>query len=428
MRLIFKQEIEFLRRELGITIPEHTAFMDRMCVKVLDRENKWHILYKIKAKNMELRLVKANKTHINNIKIWNEIIKGNEEHLDSIERESIETIKQYIRTFNDYNIVVPVSGGKDSAITHYLVNKAIDELKQDRSFRFKVNVLTVFSNTTNETHHTYKYIKENYPKALVITPKEGFYPLIHRTGTVPSRFNRLCCSLCKEMPMIEQLDKNIKYLFFMGMRAAESQKRSEYATEWKNHRWTSKVWQGILPILQWSDIDVLLFQLSRNIPINGLYSMGYNRVGCVNCCYRSDYELILNKEFLTQYHNRWQLILEKDFIENKKAPSLNCSLQEYKNGSWRGGIVHTEPTEETIQEFSTQQGMDINIARKYFNKICMCCSKKLKKDDIGMSMKYFGRNIENFKCLNCLGKDVGLTKKELKEKTKDFKNQDCVLF
>lgn len=426
MKLVFDKEIEFLKKELGIGIPSKTAFMDRMGIKVLDKNNKWETLHRIRAKEMNLELVKSNDVNLDNIKTWEDIIEDNKERLNEIELKSISIIKEYIGKFKGYTIAIPISGGKDSAITHYLVTKAVNELNEESND--KINIVTIFSNTSNETHHTYKYVKKNYPDVLIINPKEGFYNLVKRTGTVPSRFNRFCCTVMKEMPMIQQLDKETKYLFFMGMRSAESAKRSEYGVEWKNHRWTSELWQGILPIIDWTDMDVLLFELSRNIEINDIYTFGFARCGCTNCPYRSDYELMLNKEFLPTYYDRWQQVLKDDFIINKKAPSINCSLDEYTKGAWKGGVVHEEPSEEAIQEFAEQQGLDIDIARKYFNKNCSCCNKKLKKNDIGLSMKYYGRQIEKFRCLSCISEELNIPKKELKEKIKEFKSDNCVLF
>ena len=106
---------------------------------------------------------------------------------------------------------------------------------------------------------------------------------------------------------------------------------------------------------------------------------------------------------------------------------MNCSLKEY-HSNWNGGTVRDEATEEIIQEFSEQQNLDINIARKYFNKKCTCCDKKLKKDDIGLSMKFYGRHIEKFKCIKCLSKDLEVSVKELKERAKEFKRTGCDLF
>lgn len=228
--------------------------------------------------------------------------------------------------------------------------------------------------------------------------------------------------------MIQKLPKDDKLLFFMGMRKAESNNRSKYVTKWKNTRWGNRDWQGILPILEWSDMDVLLYMLYRKIPFNYLYTIGYGRVGCVNCCFRSDYELLLNKHFLTPYHDRWQSILEKDFINNKKAPTLNCTLEEYRNGAWKAGMIRSRATEEVVNEFAQQQGLKIELAEKYFDKRCMCCGKKLKKDDVAATMKFYGRLVESFKCCGCIAKDLGIKTKEVKDKLKFFKESGCDLF
>ena len=417
MRLIFDNEINFLKEQLGVEIPRESAFMDRMCVKVLDNNDKWHIIYRIKAENMNLSLTKDNRELLDNITIksWNDLIKENEEHLIELENKSKKIVEEHLKEYPNHKPYVPVSGGKDSAVTHYIVNLVTEEQ-------------TVFSNTSNETHHTYKYINENYPDAIKISPDEGFYTFVQRTGFIPTRFGRACCTTQKEMPMIQKLPKDEKILFFMGMRKAESNNRSKYSVKWKNTRWGSRDWQGVLPILEWSDMDVLLYMLYRNIPFNYLYTIGCGRVGCVNCCFRSDYELLLNKHFLTPYHDRWQLILEKDFINNKKAPTLNCTLEEYKNGAWKAGMVRDGATEEVINEFARQQGLKVELAEKYFDKKCMCCGKKLKKDDIAATMKFYGRLVESFKCCGCIAKDLGIKTKELKDKLKFFKESGCDLF
>lgn len=417
MRLIFDNEINFLKEQLGVEIPRESAFMDRMCVKVLDNNDKWHIIYRIKAENMNLSLTKDNRELLDNITIksWNDLIKENEEHLIELENKSKKIVEEHLKEYPNHKPYVPVSGGKDSAVTHYIVNLVTEEQ-------------TVFSNTSNETHHTYKYINENYPDAIKISPDEGFYTFVQRTGFIPTRFGRACCTTQKEMPMIQKLPKDEKILFFMGMRKAESNNRSKYSVKWKNTRWGSRDWQGVLPILEWSDMDVLLYMLYRNIPFNYLYTIGYGRVGCVNCCFRSDYELLLNKHFLTPYHDRWQLILEKDFINNKKAPTLNCTLEEYKNGAWKAGMVRDGAIEEVINEFARQQGLKVELAEKYFDKKCMCCGKKLKKDDVAATMKFYGRLVESFKCCGCIAKDLGIKTKELKDKLKFFKESGCDLF
>ena len=57
-----------------------------------------------------------------------------------------------------------------------------------------------------------------------------------------------------------------------------------------------------------------------------------------------------------------------------------------------------------------------------------CCKKKLKKDDIALSMKFYGRQIEKFKCIKCMSKELNTTVKELRERVKLFKKGGCTLF
>lgn len=418
MRLIFDEEREFLKRVLDLEIPKDSAFMNKMCIKMINSKGKWQTIYRLHCKNEKLEINNDSSKRLKEMKFktWWELIEENKDYLLQLEENSIEIIKKYSKIYENYTMSVPVSGGKDSAIVHHLVNKVIK------------NEETIFSNTTNETHHTYKYIKKYYPDAKIITPAEGFYQFVERTGFIPTRFGRACCTNQKELPMIQQLDKNSKRVFFMGMRKDESKNRSKYEIEWKNNRWGNREWQGVLPILEWSDMDVLLYMLFRKIPFNQIYKFGFNRCGCTNCCFRSDYELLLNKEFLRTYYDRWQLILEKDFIDNKKAPVLNCTLNEYKKGAWKAGVVRDKATNDIIKEFAAHQKLNINIAKKYFDKKCVCCNKKLKKDDIALSMKYYGRYIEQFKCYKCLADDLKVKPSILKNKVKEFKNQGCTLF
>lgn len=92
-------------------------------------------------------------------------------------------------------------------------------------------------------------------------------------------FARACCNIFKEGAMIDYLDRNDKYLFFMGMRNQESSKRSNYTDEWKNDKWKGREWNAILPIREWSELDVWLYILKNNININPKYKKGYSRVG-----------------------------------------------------------------------------------------------------------------------------------------------------
>ena len=212
------------------------------------------------------------------------------------------------------------------------------------------------------------------------------------------------------------------------MRNQESSTRSSYGDRWKNTKWGKRSWEAMLPIRTWSEEDVWLYTILRNIEVNPKYKLGYSRVGCVIACpFYTKLTWALDQYWYSNMYERWHKILEKDFIENKKACVLNCTLNEY-HYNWNGGMVHEEPSEECIKEFSEQQGLELDIAKKYFNKSCACCNKKLKKDDIALSMKFYGRQIEKFKCIKCMSKELNTTVKELRERAKLFKQDGCTLF
>jgi hypothetical protein len=92
-------------------------------------------------------------------------------------------------------------------------------------------------------------------------------------------------------------------------------------------------------------------------------------------------------------------------------------------------MVRDEPTDEVVEEFMQYKRIsDCGIAEKYFNNICYKCGKKVKKDEVALSMKYFGRQNQKMMCWKCLGNELGKSKDELKNDVKRFKEQGCTLF
>ena len=418
MNLIFKEYLEFLRdknipvNELGIK--EGFYWLDRQIIKGYDKEGNLHKIIRLYIDDNLNLTYKKYDTKEFKIESWQETVKRNKSILNNLEKESLNIINEYIKKYNEYKIICPSSGGKDSSVTSYLVKQV-------------ENPLILFNNTSLDCAETYLHIKKER-NLKVISPKEGFYQWRERNNFIPTRFSRACCTIFKEGAMVDALDKDEKHLLFMGMRNEESSTRANYKDEWNNIKWGNRDWKGILPIRKWSEVEIWLYMLWKNIEINKKYKYGYSRVGCaIACPFYSKSTWVLDKYWYPDMYARWHKILEKDFIENKKACIMNCSLKEY-HINWNGGVVHDSASNDVIKEFAEQQRLDINIAKKYFDKTCMNCSKKLKKDDIALSMKYFGRQIEKFKCINCLAKSLNIKPKELKEKIKEFKQQGCALF
>jgi len=59
---------------------------------------------------------------------------------------------------------------------------------------------------------------------------------------------------------------------------------------------------------------------------------------------------------------------------------------------------------------------------------CKRCGGYVHPDAEGLCMKYLGRDIEDFFCLECLAKYIGSTPDVLKERIERFREEGCQLF
>ncbi|MGL6132097.1 MAG: phosphoadenosine phosphosulfate reductase family protein, partial [Fusobacteriaceae bacterium] len=330
---------------------------------------------------------------------------------------------QYINE-NDYDeIIISVSGGKDSTVT---ADMCLEIAKRSNKTR------VLFGNTSNETHFTYKYVKDTYGEDLEIaSPSEGFFPWVKRNGFVPTRFTRACCSIFKEGNITPYLDNTKKLLQVCGIRRDESAARSKYEQVRKG-KWENKLaqqnWNMYLPIIDFDDLDVWCYMLSNNTQFNELYEFGMGRVGCTCCPYRSDYELKLTEYFLPTYDRNWKKLIGDIFVEQGFAINMNCTKQEFIDGAWKAGIVRTQPTDEVVQDFADNKGIDFEQAKKYFKSNRCSCGKRLSKDMIGLNMKILGRNTGARMCLKCLAEFQETDVKSLKKQIAEFKADGCGLF
>lgn len=362
------------------------------------------------------------------IESWQDTYDRLKDDILSKEQESIEQIKLIANKYPNHQIVLTTSKGKDSNLTDYLLQKANIN-----------NYRVIFNNTTLDCADVYKDAKQD-KRIEIVTPKmsdgtnRSFYRMVDKHGT-PTRFNRWCCSYFKEGGTKQYFDGIDNILFVMGMRNEESETRSDYDFEWQNEMWTNKTWIGLLPIRKWTELELWLYTIVNNIPINDKYKKGYSRCGYhIACPYYAKSTWVLDKFWYQGGYVRWHKILEKDFIYNEKWYRLNCTLEEYY-ANWNGGLVRKEPNEEVISEFMKHKGLDDkNIALKYFNKTCMSCTTKrkptnvCKKDVVAMNMKFLGKNITQFMCKKCLMKYLEITKEQWKQKVEEFKQQGCKLF
>lgn len=155
------------------------------------------------------------------------------------------------------------SGGKDSAVLDYLLQKS------------GIKYTSVYANSTIDPPGTIRHIRENYPHTIIIQPKETFYKLVERKG-LPTRLNRYCCDFLKEYISV---NRNI----FEGIRSSESTKRQnrDYI-QCDNRRW-QKGSIHIYPIYDWTIDDVWDFIKEKKIKLAPHYERGATRLGCVGC-------------------------------------------------------------------------------------------------------------------------------------------------
>lgn len=436
MNPIFDEYINFLRKTTNKELPnlkEGYFWLDKSIIKGFDREGQLHKFYRINISDdlkISITQPKTGYSKIEGVELasWNDIIEMNKFHLKQIESDAKQLIKEKIDKFNSYIPLIPVSMGKDSQVTCFLVRECCPDTK------------AIFNNTTLDCADTYIMAKK-FPNCEMMTPKQGFYQYIKEAQMIPTRFARFCCRIFKVGEMVNQLDHETPYLMFMGMRNEESNTRSGYGDEWVNEaEWGNTKWQGVLPIRTWTELDVWLYTLWRGIEINPKYKKGYARVGChIACPYYTKSTWALDKYWYPSMRTRWEEILKDDFIKNKKWIVMNCTLEEYLNQAWNGGTFREEPTIEVIKEFARYNGLNednLIIAEQYFNKYCKngCKSQtgKLKKikdrDVISMNMKLHGREINKFYCKKCLMNTHKFDEDTWNKLVESFRNTGCALF
>jgi len=267
--------------------------------------------FKINANGIEL-CSKENLTDIPfDENLIEKIIRANKKMLQRKELQAIRFIKKTARLHRDKKILVSFSGGKDSTVTSYLVNKALR------------NVTLIFSNTGIEFPETVKFVR-NFAKRMnfeliELRPPRDFFDLCEELGP-PSRMMRWCCFTQKSAPINEYyatLDKSV--LSFDGIRKVESKSRAKFERIRKNTKIIKQY--SAYPIFDWTDFEVWLYVLWRDIPINPLYFYGFSRIGCWVCPNNGKFDDFLIRRIHPKLYEKWKKWLVNYALKNKKTLS-----------------------------------------------------------------------------------------------------------
>ncbi len=185
--------------------------------------------------------------------------------LEDIAKRRVRKAMKLGKTF------VTVSGGKDSAVAAYIAN-----LCGVRNF--------VFVDTGLELPETYAAV-DKLEKVLGteidrIGDPRAFWREVNVLGP-PARDYRWCSRVCKLTHLTSWCRSHGCSVSIVGQRRYESASRAlsgPIAPSGSQAR--SFV---VAPIHEWSSLEVMLFSISREIPLNELYMKGFDRVGCFMC-------------------------------------------------------------------------------------------------------------------------------------------------
>lgn len=288
------------------------------------------------------------------------MIKKNKQIMENLVQE---TIKDIYNTYVDYKDKIDVfyvafSGGKDSAVTLDLVQRALPHNA------FKV----LFGNTCMEFPDTYKTIevveKECKEKGIeFITATSEYSPeYTWKKFGPPATVTRWCCGVHKTAPQILALRKytqksNFTGMAFIGVRASESLSRSDY--DYISLGEKHKGQYSCNPILEWNSAELYIYIYMNNLYLNEAYKKGNRRAGCLVCpraaerndfmareCYPKEFDKFLNlikdsyKNSISDKEKLDDFIAKGGWKARKNGRDLSLDIN-YNEKIFKGNVIIT---------------------------------------------------------------------------------------
>lgn len=273
-------------------------------------------------------------------------IESNKIRLNYIMNEAMEYIRAQSKRYNDDEMFVSFSGGKDSTVTSDIVMKALG----------RENIIHIYGDTTLEYPTTGSYLKrfkekhKSTPMLVAKNKEQNFNELCKVIGP-PSRTMRWCCTIFKTGAITRKIDSTFKdkknILTFQGIRRNESNARSKYDRESQDSKIAKQV--AVSPIIDWIEFDIWLYILSNYIDFNDAYKQGFSRVGCWCCPNNSHWSEFLASIYMPEMYEEFHSVLV-NFAKTIGKPDP----EEYvKEGGWkaRQGGNGLEFSKNAIVEF-----------------------------------------------------------------------------
>lgn len=257
------------------------------------------------------------------------------EDCDSFDIMPLETAahegKRVLLSTKIDRFIASFSGGKDSQVVLDLCTRAIPPTA------FEV----IYSDTGYELppslelyEEVKRYYGERYP-ALKFTTTRNHESVLNywdKIGT-PSDTHRWCCSVMKTAPLYRYLkvegNKQARVLAFEGVRAEESTRRSNYNRIGKGVKHSFVI--NARPIFNWSTVEIFLYLMLHELPINEVYRYGKPRVGCIFCPFGSPWDdMIVNNKF--QSNLQPFLSRVEKIVHDRKIPN---ALEYIADRKWK---------------------------------------------------------------------------------------------
>ena len=222
------------------------------------------------------------------------------------------------------------SGGKDSQVvldlcTRALPPEAFQVIYSDTGYELPTS-LSLYREVQRYYHKKYPTLQFRLAKN-----HESVLNYWDQIGT-PSDTHRWCCTIMKTAPLyrmlkVEGTNKQAKVLAFEGTRGEESVKRSTYERIGKGVKHNGVI--NARPIYSWSTIEVFLYLIGNDLPINNAYRLGKPRVGCLICPFSSEWDdMIVNHCFpkeLSPFLTRIE-----DWAKSRNIPNLEEYIKGHK--------------------------------------------------------------------------------------------------
>ena len=279
-----------------------------------------------------------------------EVVEANRGWLEEREEEARGWLEKVIRE-TGARPLASVSGGKDSTVSASIAVQAGVE-----------DLYTVDTGIEHpETLETFEKLARALGARLHVARAASrmFWRGIEFYGP-PARDYRWCTKLLKMAPLarlLGELAPGGRVLMVTGQRGAESTQRAlspRLAESGTAGRGRSLV---AAPIQWWSSLEVFLYIRLRGLPLNPLYTLGFDRIGCWMCPASHLCELRETARRHPELWEKWEMFLRR-YAQRHGLPQSWVELGLWR---WRWSF----PAE--ARRLASQAGLDPDTVLRRLN-------------------------------------------------------------